>query len=181
MKKILNPFEYLSSEKALLWGLVGTLFSVVLVFLSRDVEEGGALEVFSVLSTNVVQWLFMSTLLYVAALIFSSSRIRALDIYATNLFALLPTIVVYGISSLLFRWLHGFYVEPQSVAGLTVYGIYYLMLLISSISMVWTMVWGCVAFDLSANIRTWHGVAIFLTCFVVVNLVIQLVITYYRL
>lgn len=181
MKKILNPFEYLSSEKALLWGLVGTFFSVVLVFLSRDAEESGVLEVFSVLSTNVIQWLFMSTLLYLAALVFSPSRIRALDIYATNLFALLPTIVVYGISSLLFRWIHSFDVEPQSAAGLTIYGVYYLLLLISSISMVWSMVWGCLAFDVSANIRNWQGVVIFLTCFVVVNLVIQLIITYYRL
>ena len=31
MNKILNPFEYLSTGKALGWGLAGTLFSICLL------------------------------------------------------------------------------------------------------------------------------------------------------
>lgn len=36
----------------------------------------------------------LSLLLYVMALVLSPSRIRAVDIFATNLFAMLPTIVI---------------------------------------------------------------------------------------
>ncbi|WP_418991159.1 hypothetical protein [Alistipes sp.] len=181
MSRILNPFEYLSVGKALGWGLAGTVLCVVLVCIARWPVEWSFTEVMSILSTNLVLWLLMASLLYVSALVFSPSRIRALDIFATNLFALLPVIVVYGISSVLFGWIRGFNPEPKSIAWLAVSGFYYLMLLVSSISLVWSMVWGCMAFRVSANIKNGSGVAIFLVCFVIVNLAIQLVISYFSL
>lgn len=181
MSKILNPFEYLSVGKALGWGLTGTIISVALVCLARWPVEGTFSAIMSILSTNLVLWLPMAILLYVSALVFSPSRIRALDIFATNLFALLPVIVVYGVSSVLFGWIRGFNPEPRTIAWLAVSGFYYLMLLVSSISLVWSMVWGCMAFRVSANIKNGVGVAIFLVCFVIVNLAIQLVISYFSL
>ncbi len=179
MNKILNPFEYLSSGKALWWGLAGTVLSIILICLSRLPFEFSPVVMLSILSTNLGLWLSLSLLLYVAALIFSPSRIRALDVFALNLFALLPFILVDGISNPLFKMIQQVEVEPLTTSWLAVYGFYYLMRLVASISLVWSMVWGCMAFRVSANIKEARGVVIFLIDFVIVNLAIQLIITYY--
>lgn len=56
-------------------------------------------KIVTILSSNLLLWIPLSLLLYVLALLFSPSRIRAVDIFATNLFAMLPTIVILGVLS----------------------------------------------------------------------------------
>ena len=96
MNKILNPFEYLSTGKALGWGLAGTLFSICLLTAISWPVAGDVSKIVTILSQNLLLWLPLSLLLYVMALIFSPSRIRAVDIFATNLFAMLPRLSFSG-------------------------------------------------------------------------------------
>lgn len=96
MNRILNPFEYLSTGKALGWGLAGTLFSICLLTAVSWPVGDDLSKIVTILSSNLLLWIPLSLLLYVLALLFSPSRIRAVDIFATNLFAMLPTIVILG-------------------------------------------------------------------------------------
>jgi|GEM_PF-166780 len=114
MNKILNPFEYLSTGKALGWGLAGTLFSICLLTAVSWPVEGDVSKIITILSSNLLLWLPLSLLLYVMALVLSPSRIRAVDIFATNLFAMLPTIVILGVLSLCAMWLGSIVCEPRS-------------------------------------------------------------------
>ncbi|MEG1699730.1 MAG: hypothetical protein RRY33_01295 [Alistipes sp.] len=177
MNKILNPFEYLSIAKAWLWGVVGTAFSVALVLLTAEID-GSSSQLVWIFSTNLLLWFPLATLLYVAALIFSPSRIRAADIYATSLFALLPTIVCFGISNGISYLLGQFDFEPRSVAEIMVHATYLLLVIILSVTMVWSMIWGCVAYSVSANIKGWSGVVIFVSGYVLVSVANQLMVEY---
>ena len=119
MNKILNPFEYLSTGKALGWGLAGTLFSICLLTAVSWPVEGDVSKIITILSSNLLLWLPLSLLLYVMALVLSPSRIRAVDIFATNLFAMLPTIVILGVLSLCAMWLGEHCLRtPQRLRGL---------------------------------------------------------------
>ena len=114
MNRILNPFEYLSTGKALGWGLAGTLFSICLLTAVSWPVGDDLSKIVTILSSNLLLWIPLSLLLYVLALLFSPSRIRAVDIFATNLFAMLPTIVILGVLSVPSKWLGGLVCEPRS-------------------------------------------------------------------
>lgn len=178
MNRILNPFEYLSIGKALGWGLAGTLVSICLLTYAGWPFDGEADKVITLLSSNVLLWLPLSALLYFAALVFSPSRIRAVDIFATNLFALLPSIVIMGVLSVFYKWLGLVDAEPRSVAEVLVQAARNLVVIVLSVSMVWSMVWGCFAYSVSANIKGWRGIVIFIVCYVFVSVVDQLLNQY---
>lgn len=116
MNRILNPFEYLSTGKALGWGLAGTLFSICLLTAVSWPVGDDLSKIVTILSSNLLLWIPLSLLLYVLALLFSPSRIRAVDIFATNLFAMLPTIVILGVLSVPSKWLGGLVCEPAAPA-----------------------------------------------------------------
>lgn len=173
MSKILNPFEYLSTGKAWWWGITGTLFAIMLLVIARLPINDATVDTITILSSNLLVWLPLSTLLYLAALVFSPSRIRAVDIFASNLFSLLPSIVGLGIISLITAWLRSIPADPQSVAGVIVRACYILGVIILSVTMVWSIVWGCFAYSVSANIKGPSGVVIFVICYVFVSVVVQ--------
>ena len=178
MNKILNPFEYLSTGKALGWGLAGTLFSICLLTAVSWPVEGDVSKIITILSSNLLLWLPLSLLLYVMALVLSPSRIRAVDIFATNLFAMLPTIVILGVLSLCAMWLGSIVCEPRSACEVLKQAAYNLIVIVLSVSMVWSMVWGCFAYLVSANMKGWRGASIFVICYVFVSVVNQLLIAY---
>lgn len=79
-------------------------------------RRGRRFKIITILSSNLLLWLPLSLLLYVMALVLSPSRIRAVDIFATNLFAMLPTIVILGVLSLCSMWLGSIVCEPAAPA-----------------------------------------------------------------
>ena len=123
-------------------------------------------------------WIPLSLLLYVLALLFSPSRIRAVDIFATNLFAMLPTIVILGVLSVPSKWLGGLVCEPRSACEVMKLAGYNLIVILLSVSMAWSMVWGFFAYLVSANMKGWRGISIFVICYVFVSVVNQLLIAY---
>ena len=157
MNRILNPFEYLSTGKALGWGLAGTLFSICLLTAVSWPVGDDLSKIVTILSSNLLLWIPLSLLLYVLALLFSPSRIRAVDIFATNLFAMLPTIVILGVLSVPSKWLGGLVCEPRSACEVMKLAGYNLIVILLSVSMAWSMVWGCFAYLVSANMKGWRG------------------------
>ena len=176
MNRILNPFEYLSTGKALGWGLAGTLFSICLLTAVSWPVGDDLSKIVTILSSNLLLWIPLSLLLYVLALLFSPSRIRAVDIFATNLFAMLPTIVILGVLSVPSKWLGGLVCEPRSACEVMKLAGYNLIVILLSVSMAWSMVWGCFAYLVSANMKGWRGISIFVICYVFVSVVNQLLI-----
>ena len=166
MNRILNPFEYLSTGKALGWGLAGTLFSICLLTAVSWPVGDDLSKIVTILSSNLLLWIPLSLLL------------RAVDIFATNLFAMLPTIVILGVLSVPSKWLGGLVCEPRSACEVMKLAGYNLIVILLSVSMAWSMVWGCFAYLVSANMKGWRGISIFVICYVFVSVVNQLLIAY---
>lgn len=179
MNKILNPFEYLSTGKALGWGLTFTVLSIGLLTLVSWPVDGDISKIITILSSNLLLWIPLSLLLYLVALFLSPSRIRAVDIFAYNLFAMLPTIVGLGVLGLASHLLQGIVCEPRSAADILQKAGYNFIVILLSVSMVWSMVWGCFAYIVSANMKGLRSVVIFVICYVLVSVVDQLLVQYF--
>ncbi len=177
MNKFLNPFEYLSTARAFWWGLLGTVIAIVLLALV-DTPLDSALDVVTLLSSNLLLWLPLSLMLYVIALFISPSRIRAVDIFATNLFALLPSILGLGLLSTASCQLNKVVCEPCSVGDVMISAATYLTIILLSIMLVWSIVWGCFAYCISANLKGLRGIVTFTLSYIFVSVAIQLVIKY---
>lgn len=141
-------------------------------------QIGNLGQILWLLSTNLLLWLPLSTLLYLFALVLSPSRIRAIDIFATNLFALLPTCVVCCLSNAVTVMLTRLAPDPMSVAGVLGSALYNLMVIMLSVSMVWSMVWGCFAYSVSANMKGLRSVVVFVSCYIFVSVVLQVMTQY---
>lgn len=94
-----NPFYYVAGGKALTVGMGVILLTAVLAFLSRarfdgvlDFHVGLQYDVplWLALADGFVSWLCLAVPLYVGALIFSSSRVRPVDVFGTQALARTP-------------------------------------------------------------------------------------------
>ena len=146
MNRILNPFEYLSTGKALGWGLAGTLFSICLLTAVSWPVGDDLSKIVTILSSNLLLWIPLSLLLYVLSV---------------------PS-----------KWLGGLVCEPRSACEVMKLAGYNLIVILLSVSMAWSMVWGCFAYLVSANMKGWRGISIFVICYVFVSVVNQLLIAY---
>lgn len=191
MNRMLNPFEFLPINRAWTWGIGGLLFSILLstwTVLGNPIfdEQWATLScvekfsaIYPILSSNLLLWLPLSLLLYVTALIFSPSKIRAVDIFATNLYALLPSIILTSIAQVLVGWLVSFSYEPYGMGEIMMRACLCTLPILLSMSMVWSMVWGCYAYAISANMKQMKGIIIFVVCYILVSVVLLVIKSYY--
>ncbi len=177
MNKLCNPFEYLSTSRAFWWGIAGTVLEILLLIpASEPITD--FVGVMTLLSSNLLLWLPLSLLLYVIALVASPSKIRAVDIFATNLFSLLPSIVGLGLLGIVASRLRLVECEPCSFVDVLLSAADYLTIILLSVLLVWSMVWGYFAYSISANLKGMRGIVIYVVCYVFVSVAIQLALKY---
>lgn len=178
MKKFLNPFDFIAGWQAMAAGAAG-----VLATAAAAIATGQAFDAFmhicfadiafwQALAQQLICWAIFATLLYVAARIFSHSRVRALDIYGTNLFARIPllpmlaAVCIPGRSTLAGISAQSTVEELQqqfSVGLMLAYGI------LAMVFLVWFCWWSYKAFSVSANLKGGKAVAIFIVCYFVAS------------
>ena len=188
MKKFLNPFEYIAGWQALAAGTVALVATAaVATFTGQSFNAFmhiwyADIAFWQALAQQLVCWLIFSTLLYVAARIFSHSRVRALDIYGTNLFARIPVlpmlaaVCIPGRSS--FTGISAQstveQLQQQFAVGLMlVYGILAIAFL------VWFYWWSYKAFTVSANLKGNRALVIFVICYIIASYAVTPVLIRY--
>jgi hypothetical protein len=99
MNKLLNPFKYIAGWESLAAGVIVLLITSAIGYFSHihfpdliSVKTNFGLPFFVLLAQGVSNWLILSILLYFAAMIFSSSKVRAIDIFGTQALARSPYI-----------------------------------------------------------------------------------------
>lgn len=173
MNKFWNPFEFIAGWQALAAGAAGLVVSAVVASLT-DQSFNGMLHVrfaevtfWQSLVQQGICWLLLATLLYAAALIFSRSSVRALDIYGTMLFAQIPLTLMVASAMIILPELGALATRPveELIAYIQshpipvmLYGVLVVVLL------VWYFMWSYRAFSVSANMRGERAVAIFIVC-----------------
>lgn len=106
---LLNPFERIAGFQALAWGLLGLVVSTGLAFLT-DYHYHGLLHFGPAPNStwwcfgaeHIIVWLIPAFLFYIGGILLSRSKIRALDVFGTVLFAQLPLLLTNLIAFLPF-------------------------------------------------------------------------------
>ena len=104
---IFNPFYYLAGGQALALGLAfivaaGLMGSATNAHLDGvlDVHAGLEAPIWLFVAEGIVDWLSMSLTLWVAGLLLSRTRFRALDLFGTQALARVPAILLVAVAFL---------------------------------------------------------------------------------
>lgn len=179
MKKLLNPFRYLAGGRALAWGLVVLILTSIFSWQTGVVARGnmsigyadGYVSLLAATLRMLVLWLVFATLLYAAGMLLSRSKIRAVDIYGTNLFASIPLTVGMLLTALptmrrLEAQLMEHLADPAALAAALWTPTRLIILGALLVVMVWYFWWSYSAFAVSANLKSVRAVAAYIVCFV---------------
>ncbi len=97
IKKLLNPFVYIAGSYSLLIGLLIIFCTSVIGYYSSihfpdilSVKTGPDYPVMYHILQSIANWLVISAILYLFAVVFSKSRIRLIDIFGTQALARFP-------------------------------------------------------------------------------------------
>lgn len=179
MKKWLNPFVYVSGERALAYGLVVTILTAVLAWQCDILTKGvlafeyGHELLWKATARLLITWALPALLLYGAALLLSKSKIRAVDVVGMNLLAravpvaALVLLSVWMAPSL--RAVQDALVAQEGVVSaelLAAVSSLPVLLggVLSVVCLVWYFVWNYRAYALAANLKGWSAVASFIVC-----------------
>ncbi len=167
IKKFLNPFVYIAGGYSLLIGLLIIFCTSVISYYSNihfpdilSVKTSSDYPVLYYLIQNIANWLVISTVLYLFAIVFSKSKIRLIDIYGTQALARFPYLfaALIGFSNVLDKF--GQYIlwqlleqgEPvvMSAGAIT---IAIVLIVVTLFLTVWLVAMMFNAFKVAANIK----------------------------
>lgn len=181
MNKFFNPFQYIAGYRSLLAGLLILFLTAVTGHLSRthfpdiiSIKLSHGFPFGYVVAQVFTNWLVISIVLYVLALVFSSSSVRIIDIFGTQALARFPYFLAaltgflgamhkFGRYILYTRFHQG---EPVDLTSTDVILVVFLMLL-SLLLSIWTIILMYNAFRVSANVKGGKAVTLFIIAFVI--------------
>ncbi|HPT20626.1 MAG TPA: hypothetical protein PLR88_01660 [Bacteroidales bacterium] len=186
IKRLINPFIYIAGAPSLIAGILIIFLTSVIGYYSNtyfpdviSVKTAPGLKVWYLIILGFSNWLVLSTVLYLAAVIFSKSSVRVVDIFGTQALARFPYLLAsfIGFSGSIDRF--GKYVlwtylqkgEPVIISVSTM--IFAIILIVITIMLtVWLIVLNYNAFKVSANIKGTKSIVLFTT-----SLIISIVFT----
>jgi hypothetical protein len=190
--KFIHPFRYIGGWWSVLWGV---LILIATAFISRyssvhfpdaiSVKVAASLSFWGLLLQAFINWTVITTVFYVSGLLFSSTRIRFIDVLGTQGMARLPYLLVSftGFSNSL--KLFGEYLiqmqlktgEPIEVSTMVV-TLAILILILQILLTIWMVAWMYQAFSTAVNLKGGKGAAVF-TVSLIIAIAITFTITYF--
>jgi hypothetical protein len=193
MNKLLNPFKYIAGWESLALGIVVLFATAGIGFFSHihfpdliSVKTNHGLPFFVLVIQGFSNWLILSILLYLLALIFSPSSVRAIDIFGTQAFARFPYVLasLTGFFGLLEKF--GNYMiwsalhtgEPVEITPAEI-SIAITVLLLTMVLTVWMITLMFNAFKISANLKGAKLIISFIGAVIVSIIVTGMISTYF--
>ena len=185
MNKLLNPFRYMPLRQALCWGIVALILSSIFCWqvglkitsLTQINYAGGSLARATL--QQIVVWLLFAVVLYIAALIFSRSKVRFWDVAAFNLFARIPfdvTLLMFAIPMV--RSVMGLLTDGSIATAMEYMNLLSVIGLVSLLFSVWYIYWSYKAFAEATNIKNGRGVGVFAGCFILTYILSGVVMSF---
>lgn len=186
IKKLINPFIYIAGAPSLITGVLIIFLTSVIGYYSNthfpdviSVKTAPGLKVWYLIIQGFSNWLILSIVLYLVAVVFSKSSVRVADIFGTQALARFPYLFAsfIGFSGSIDKF--GRYVlwtylqkgEPVILSTSTM--IFAIILIVITIMLtVWLIVLMFNAFSVSANIKGPKSIVLF-----AVSLIISIVLT----
>ena len=180
MSKLFNPFQYIAGLKSMLAGIVVLLLTAITGYFSHthfpdilSVKLCPEFPLWYFVIQVFTNWLVISVLLYLAALIFSPSSVRAVDIFGTQALARFPYLLAaftgffgamhkFGRYILYTRFHQGDPVDLTSADVILAISLMIISLLLS----IWMIILMYNAFSVSSNLKGRKAVLIFIPVFI---------------
>ncbi len=167
IKKLINPFQYIAGIKSLILGMIIIVTTAVIGYLSKthfpDIISVKMCYDFSItyfIVQGFVNWFVVSTLFYLAAIIFSKSSVRPIDVYGTQALARSPYLIAacIGFSNAMNDF--GKYIlwtllqqgDPIEISNTSI-AIAILLLVVTILLTIWMITLMFNAFKISANLK----------------------------
>ena len=188
IKNLINPFQYLAGLKSLALGVSIILATSIIGYFSNtqfpdiiSVKKSPDFSISYFITQGLLIWFVLSTMFFVASMIFSKSRVRAIDIYGTQALARFPYLLAscIGFSSTLndfskyLQWTLLNQGEPIEISSIQIV-IAILILLSLLILTIWMVTLMFNAFKVSANLKGNRLVFLF-----IIVMILSLVLTGY--
>ena len=170
---LFNPFRYIAGYAGFLLG-IGIIFLLSFVSWITGTHQFGVLRFRLASDTtflyflfdHFIHWILVSTFLYLAGLIFSSSKIRWIDIAGTSAISRAP-LVLFPLIRLI----------PYFQSFITRYSIHFLLLTsIHIIIVIWSIALLYNAFRISCNLVRQKSAMAFIICILLAEIITQLFI-----
>lgn len=182
MKKLINPFRYVAGGESLAIGAAGAAATAALGTLSGQAFDGilhvhfADTTFLEALAWQTVMWAVFASLLWLSASMHSKSRVRAVDIYGTNLMARLPLAVLLAAGFMPgMEWLREVTpatpVEEIAVHAMAPATLLYAMMSLAIVA--WFFYWSYEAFAVSANLGGWRAVWQLAACYVAAECIVR--------
>lgn len=189
ISKLFNPFRYIAGGKSLLIGIPLLLITALIGYLSGtnfpdllSVKVGYTTSMPYAFVQGICNWISISTVLYIMAIVASKSKIRAVDIFGTQAIARFPYLLASLIGFfpamgkfgqyLLWELLHqGVAIEISTLEITAAIVLIILNLLLT----IWMVALMYTAFRESANIKGSKSVVLFIVGVIVATILSGLV------
>ncbi|MCW3806479.1 hypothetical protein [Plebeiibacterium marinum] len=188
IKKLINPFYYIAGLKSLALGLAIIILSSTIGYFSHthfpsiiSIKTSPDMPLWYFIIQNLINWLTISTFMYIAAILFSKSKVRIIDIYGTQALARYPYFPAAFIGFSEALELFGKYIlwttlkmgEPVEISNIEIM-VAVTLIVFSLLLTIWLIALMFNAFKISANIKGSKLSIIF-----IIVLVISVIITEY--
>lgn len=188
IKKLINPFHYIAGFKSLLLGVIIILSTSIVGYLSNthfpdviSIKTSPHFPVYYFIIQGLLNWIVVSTIFYIASLLFSKSSVRIIDLFGTQALARTPYILAsfVGFSDsinafgkyLLWTLMHQG--EPVEISSIDIM-IAILFMIFTLLLTIWLITLMLNALKVSANLKGASLAVIF-----IVGLIISMVISVY--
>lgn len=167
MKQFFNPFETIAGSKALLFGTILIILTGLIGYSAGvhfpdpiSVKVYYGLPLWIHIIQGIINFILLGSILYLASMIISKSKVRAIDIYGTQAFARIPFILSAALGLIpsngkVIKYLIDVYVkhvEPASVSTLD-WVIFSAITIITLLVVIWAIALMYNAFKVSANVK----------------------------
>lgn len=167
IKILINPYKYIAGLKSLILGIAIILVTSIIGYFSNtqfpDIISVKTCPDFSIsyfILQGLLNWFVLSTMLYIASMIISKSKVRPIDIYGTQALARFPYLLAscIGFSSALndfskyLQWT--LLKQGESIEVSSIQIVIAILILVSSLILtVWMITLMFNAFKVSANLK----------------------------
>jgi len=182
---LFNPFTYIAGWPALIIGLIGIVATSLIGSLGNvhfdgvlDMHIGNNVPVWFFIAEGFIDWFSFAVLLFIAGWIFSKSAFRIVDVFGTQAFCRLPTLISVAVSLLpankrVLDELMKMVQNPNQLPALplTDIAIFATAMIIVIIMLVWMVALMYRAYAVSCNLKGAKAVISFIICLVIAEVI----------
>jgi len=160
-KLLFNPFTRIAGAKSLIIGLIALFITSFLAYLTGTHFFGFYImptkdsNLWIYLAENISNWVFISVFLFIAGLVLSKSKIRAVDIFGTTLLSMILLMIVPVVRLI-----------PALQAFVAASFAMFVFIFLSIISVIWTIALLFNAYKVSCNLKNEKLIVSFIVCMV---------------